>query len=74
MSHRGLAEAEALGDLPCSQSGVDQASKRVLVDATPRCVTVAMHCRQPVPLHPIADRRRMAGGQLADLVEREALA
>src|SRR5918994_506256 len=72
--HRRLAETEPLGNLARSESSVYERRERLLVDAALRCMTVAIDRRQPVALHPVSDRRRMACGQLADPVEREALA
>src|SRR5918995_210014 len=72
--HRRLAETEPLGNLARSESSVYERRERLLVDAALRCMTVAIDRRQPVALHPVSDRRRMACGQLADPVDREALA
>jgi hypothetical protein len=74
VAHCRLAEPESPCDLTGRQSGVDQGCERSLVHPTLRRMPVAVHRRKPMALEPVADSRRVAPGELADLLEREPVA
>src|SRR5215211_1748633 len=74
MPHRRLTEAEAFGDLPGGHLGIHQGGQRFAVDSASRRMPIAVNGRQPVLLHPVADRRWMPAGKLADLLPRQSFA
>jgi hypothetical protein len=71
VTHRGLTQTEARRDLAGREAFGHESRQRVSIDASLGRVTVAVNRRQAVPLHPVADGRRMTSGECRDLLERK---